>query len=493
MRSTKGKAMGAAFLGIPVVIAWVASGLATACTSSAVTPCDLADCTETGPGPDVSIPDSGKDGDVPPPGCDSLNDPLKNPEKCFTDENWAYVSPSGDDGGAGTKGKPFKSLKKALEGGKIRIAVCEGTYTESVDVTRDVTIQSGFSCDFTKAGAKAKVVGTKPDYAVSVAKPAGNVALRDLEVEAADGTASSVNSVAIVANDVTKVTLIGVSATAKKGFDGPAGAGGTTGVVSNLAAIGGTINGYPATGSTTPGLFKTCVCTVGGNTTGGVGGAPGGDGQNGAPPVAGSGMGGGGGISCNPNGNGGNGGSGNAGSAAQKSTTQGGIVDGRWVAGTGSPGEDGKSGQGGGGGGGRDASSAGGGGGCGGCGGSGGKGGGGGGASIAMVSISAGVVLERSTLKSGTGGTGGTGGGGGPGGSGGIAGCGGGDGGMGGAGGAGGGGAGGISYGVVYKGTKPTRTGTTVTAGTPGKGGANGAGVTEHGPAGTAGEELEAP
>jgi hypothetical protein len=63
---------------------------------------------------------------------------------------------------------------------------------------------------------------------------------------------------------------------------------------------------------------------------------------------------------------------------------------------------------------------------------------------------------------------------------------------MGGGGGAGGGGAGGISYGIVYKGTKPVRTSTTVSAGTPGKGGANGAGVMEHGPAGTAGEELEA-
>jgi hypothetical protein len=228
-------------------------------------PCGTADGStpETGPGPDVSIPDSGKDADVPPPGCDTPNDPSKNPEKCLTDENGAYVSPNGNDGNPGTKAKPYKTLNKALKGRKTRIAVCEGTYTETVEVTRDVTIQSSGECDFTKAGAKAKVVATKPEYAVSVGKPAANVALTDLEVEAANGTAPSENSMAIVANEETKVTLIGLSATTKKGFDGDAAAEATTGVVSNLAADGGTTKEYPETDSTTPRRFKTRAQTVG--------------------------------------------------------------------------------------------------------------------------------------------------------------------------------------------------------------------------------------
>lgn len=493
-----------ATLGFIVVSLAATGALFAGCASfeadiCAYAKCDADGATADGPTPSEGGPDATTpDGDVPPVGCESLNEPLKNPEKCFTNENWAYVKDGGDDLGPGTKDKPFGTIGKALTTGKLRIAVCTGTYLESVEVKRDVTIQSGFACDFTKAAAKGKVVALKPDYAVRIEKPAANVALRDIEVEAADGTASSVNSVAIVANEVGRVTLIGVTVTAKNGFNGPAGAGGTTGVVSNLAAIGGTTNGYPAPDGTTPGLLKTCMCTLGGNTTGGAGGGPGGDGQNGAPPVVGSGMGGGGGVTCNPNGSGGNGSDGNVGSPGQKSSTQGGIVDGRWVAGTGSPGEDGKSGQGGGGGGGRDASSAGGGGGCGGCGGSGGKGGGGGGASIAVLSIASVTKLEACTLKSGAGGTGGTGGiggtggAGGRGGNGGGSGCSGGEGGMGGMGGAGGGGAGGISYGIVYKGTQPGRDRTTVTPGSGGKGGTNGDGVAEHGPTGTFGEELNA-
>ena len=62
-------------------------------------PCGTADGStpETGPGPDVSIPDAGKDGDPVPTGCDTPTAPAKNPEKCLTDEFGAYVAPNGND------------------------------------------------------------------------------------------------------------------------------------------------------------------------------------------------------------------------------------------------------------------------------------------------------------------------------------------------------------------------------------------------------------
>ena len=383
-------------------------GLLVGCPHIGQTECDFANCDAALGGPDGTLPD----GDVPdtaipdakpdapiPAGCDTPNEPLKNPEKCLTDVFGAYVSATGDDSGPGTKAKPFKTIGKALGGSTVRIVVCEGTYAESLDVKRDVELYSGVDCAFSKAAAKAKVVATKPEYAVGIAKPASSVRISEFEVEAVDGNAASANSVGIAVSEVAAVKLVGVDVVAKKGFDGPPGAGGTTGVVSNLAAIGGTPNGNPAIASTTPGSAKSCTCTVGGSSGGGGGGLPTGGGQDGIPASGATGKGGAGNISCNPTGFGGNGGDSAVATPASKQTTVGLIENGTWKGSAGLAGEDGKSGQGGGGGGGRDGSSAGGGGGCGGCGGSGGKGGAGAGGSIALLSISSGVALDKSTLK----------------------------------------------------------------------------------------------
>ena len=200
------------------------------------------DGTLDGTLPDTAVVDAKPDAPIPP-GCDTPNEPLKNPEKCLTDVFGAFVSPAGDDSGPGSKAKPFMTIGKALSGSTVRIVVCEGTYAESLDVKRDVELYSGVDCAFAKAAGKAKVVATKSEYAVGIARPASSVRMSEFEVEAIDGTAASVNSVGIIAAEVSNVKLTGVSVTAKKGFDGVAGAAGTTGAVSNLAAIGGTVNG----------------------------------------------------------------------------------------------------------------------------------------------------------------------------------------------------------------------------------------------------------
>ncbi len=48
-------------------------------------------------------------------------------------------------------------------------------------------------------------MASKPEYGVSIAKPASAVQIRDLEVEAIDGTSTSANSVAMMVNEVASV------------------------------------------------------------------------------------------------------------------------------------------------------------------------------------------------------------------------------------------------------------------------------------------------
>jgi hypothetical protein len=468
MRSTKGKAMGAAFLGIPVVIAWVASGLATACTSSAVTPCDLADCTETGPGPDVSIPDAGKDADPIPTGCDTPTAPGKNPEKCLTDEFGAYVAPNGNDANPGTKALPYKTIGKALSGDRSRIVVCEGSYEETLTVVRSAELYGGVTCTFDKAGGKAKIA---PAASTGLTVGSGTLKLFDVEVIAKSATEPGASSVGIFAKAGTVVEIARGRVEARDGADG-----------ADAKATGDNRldkdpTGAPASGAT-GGIDKKCTCSIHGESTGGSGGdggknlgAPAGaKGGNGlsmpttTPVGIFTGEGGAGeaalGDSCR-NGRLGAPGTARQGGAGAKDV--GAVTAMGWKTRDGASGESGNPGQGGGGGGGsyfNATSAGGGGGGCGGCGGAGGFGGGGGGASIAVLALDAMVLLQTTELKTGKGGVGKAGGtgqavSGGGGGAGTVGACSGAAGGPGAGGGGGGGGAGGSSLGIGYTGVAP--------------------------------------
>jgi hypothetical protein len=274
--------------------------------------CDYSACgdgaTVQDASPDISSPDTSTDAttdrDPPPPGCDTPNDPLKNPEKCLVDSFGVFVSPSGDDANAGTKDKPVKTIGKALSMGRGRVVVCEGTYTESLEIKADVELYSGVTCDFAKAGGKAKLVASKPEYAVSIGKVTAS--LSDLDISGIPGTASSPNSIGVWVVDATKLTLRNVSVAAKAGFKGDDGTPGTTG-----AYAAGNGNGNPAD-MNAAGAQKVCTCSSGGTSAGGAGGAANSNGQNGADPIpanpAGNdGVGGLGGVSCNPSGAGRNG------------------------------------------------------------------------------------------------------------------------------------------------------------------------------------------
>jgi hypothetical protein len=420
--------------------------------------------------------DAKADADPPPPGCDTPNEPLKNPEKCLVDSFGVFVSPAGDDGNPGTKAKPLKTIGAALATARSRIVACEGEYGEALEIKRDVEIYSGITCTFDKAGGKATI---KPEAATGLVVSAGSTSLFDVAVVAKAGAAPGESSIGIFAKAGTSLSLTRASVTAGAGADGKdAEATGNNHFASPA--------GNPALGAT-GGLIKVCACPLFGATQGGEGG-------NGGNAVVAAGKKGGDGAS-NPtatiqgtfNGAGGageatlgdgcgNGKLGSPGSArlgGKGAATVGSASAAGWVPGAGGIGEAGSPGLGGGGGGGSfynaGTSAGGGGGGCGGCGGAPGNGGGGGGASIAVLALDASLTVVSSTIvtaKGGDGKSGGTGqaGGGGGGGGGTVGACSGQIGGAGAGGSGGGGGAGGPSIGIAYTGTAPSVDGQSVPA-----------------------------
>lgn len=400
--------------------------------------------------PDAPIPDATTDRDPPPPGCTTPTEPSKNPEKCFVDSFGVFVSPNGDDANAGTREKPFKSIGKALEAGRPRIVACEGSYSESIDIKREVEIYGGASCDFTKAGAKAKLLATKPAYGLKVEKVSGSVILADIEIVGANGVMPGESSVGAFAVESADVKLLRARVEAGDGADAaPRRDGGFT-----LAARAP--DGVGAVGNTggTPG--DSGACPGGGQSKGGKGGDLGFPGDDAAPRPPGGLKGPTDCSTANTNGTDGALGGDRPGATSTGVLSAGGL--------TASKGQDGSAGGiGGGGGGGFGITGAGGGGGAGGCGGQGGFGGGAGGSSIAVLSFSSTVSLQASELVAKVakaGGAGGKGQAGQPGGfrgvgSGGA--CQGGNGAKGGDGGAGGGGPGGIAAGIAWSGKEPTK------------------------------------
>lgn len=121
-----------------------------------------ASCASTGcEGPGTCAPSGVGDADggggggeggadvVAPPGCDLTKSPKDSPA-CVDDAVGVFVSPTGDDGAAGNKGAPVKSIAKGVElaasRGLPRVYVCDGTYAESIALAKSVSIYGGLSC-----------------------------------------------------------------------------------------------------------------------------------------------------------------------------------------------------------------------------------------------------------------------------------------------------------------------------------------------------------
>jgi hypothetical protein len=448
-------------------------------------PCQVVGCrADAGTAiEDASPTEAGPDGgtvDPLPAGCTTPNEPVKNPEKCLVDSFGAFVSPTGDDGNAGTKAKPFKTIGKALTAGRERVVVCEGEYGGSLDITKGVSIFGGVTCDFAKAGGRPKIVATQPAYAIKIAKVTGQALLSDLEVIGLNGKLPGESSIGLFVSESQDVKVARVRIEAGDGADAaPKKDGNYTYPDSAL------LKGADAAAGGAGGA--TGACPGGGSSAGGAGGAAGfaGKAANPAPP------GGAGGTvsACETDSKGGvAGNAGQAGTANPGAAKPGTLDANGWTGAAGAAGTSG--GPGGGGGGGGGFSGAGGGGGAGGCGGEGGKGGTPGGSSLAVVSYASTVAITGSELIAKAAKAGGAGGAGQPGQAGGFKGngsggaCSGGNGASGADGGAGGGGAGGIAAGIAWAGTSaPTTDGATkiTRPTTPAPGGGPGGAATNNG------------
>ncbi len=401
-----------------------------------------------------------------------------------------FVSAGGDDGAAGKKASPVKTVTKGVElaalRGLPRVYVCEGTYDTNVLLTTAVSLYGGLACTWTVADVKPKLAPLK-GIALRITKVTDPVVVEDFEITgAADTKTPGDSATAMFVASSPKVTLRRVVLHAGPGIKAKD---------ETQAAAGALMTSMPT--AVNGGLAQLCTCVGGGTSQGGAGGSINGDGSPGetaqATPSPTTATGAGGtkndcaGLSAG----------GRAGSDAPSAlsgagaTSAGTLTENGWTPEGGKDASPGTPGQGGGGGGG--SAGGGGSGACGGCGGVGGKGGGGGGASVALVTLDSPVALIGANLTAADGGAGGAGGAGGDGIAGGIKGVQGGGacpGGKGGSGGGGGAGAGGVSAGVLSKGAKPTLDATKITTGS---GGPKGVGAGSDGIEGPKADVVVAP
>jgi hypothetical protein len=426
-----------------------------------------------------------------------------------------WVAQSGNDGNAGLRIAPVKTLTEAIERvwykGK-RIYVCAETFEDEVLVPAGYSVYGGLDCqsDWSWIGDRAKTTLTAPEAVVPLSFHGGEglAQIEDFHVVARsiDPGRASTRGASSIAVSVQGVAVRFARSTLEAGDAAPGEPGapyaesaarpGLAGAPGNLACTSASIPGGAA-------ALNECgtpddPSDDSGGGDGGRGRIPfGEDGAFGLPLGA---INRGEGESdsrvCTDGRRGEDGADGalGAGAAGHGRLSPSGYV-GPW----GRDGKRGGPGQGGGGGGGSKGGSggilcpvpsaaggaSGGAGGTGGCGGLGGRGGGPGGSSIALVSLSGTLLFEDTVLIAGRGGSGGDGGegqAGGTGAEGGIGGgsgvalglhaaCSGGTGGAGGSGGKGGGGLGGYAVGIAYTAVLPKTDGTTIHVGEAGKAG----------------------
>src|SRR5262249_29332895 len=127
--------------------------------------------------------DSGKDGSTT---CPSGKEPKDDPS-CVADALGIFVAPAptGNDSNPGKKTAPGAKLKTELAkvGAKSFIFVCEGAYSESVDIKQSAAVFGGFKCsDWSYSSTTLpKFTGTKPDYVFHL-DGANDTVIGDLEL-----------------------------------------------------------------------------------------------------------------------------------------------------------------------------------------------------------------------------------------------------------------------------------------------------------------------
>jgi len=495
---------------------------------------------EDAPADTPIITDAAGEADACDPG--TAKSPVES--ACLISEKYGvFVSPQGSDGtGFGTRGAPFKTIGRALQGARsdvMRVYACDdGTgYPDALAINTPLdgmSLYGGFECaGWTYAVTRRARVRPATGVALSIKALTVGFTIEDVEFDATDA-AMGASSIGAIVDTSTNIVLRGVKVVAGKGGGGAVGAEGAKGADgpdTGTAQQGSPAICPPATSPQNGGAWSSVsLCgSLGGNGgaaiqfTDGNPGTPGNPRTGVHPPNVDNGGDKGSvgqdGIAGSP---------GNAGTLGATNLAAGTFsATGFAVAAPGGDGTAGNVGQGGGGGGASNApalsaciGASGGAGGMGGCGGLPGRGGASAGASVALLSWMSTLTLERCELISVNGGVGGNGGNGGlggegkPGGAGGAAYAGdagpdpdagmglgkggnGGSGSKGGNGGSGAGGNGGPSYALVYKGTAPHKlNGTSLVHGTGGEKGIGGSldiAKAPDGIVGTAAEEFAVP
>lgn len=452
--------------------------------------------------------DGGASGSSGGSGCDLSSSPSVTPCIATNEHAW-FVAPSGSDSAPGTREKPFKTLRHALDlaladPSKVVIA-CNVAFREALLVNGSARMYGGFGCPGTNApwvyqpGTSTIVAPTNSGPALEIRNVPREVVVEDFEFLPDDASTPGGSSIAVSVVQSSNVVFRRTRFTAGKGADGAPGADGTKGedgLPSTAAQNGSSIDACPCSPDLPLALGREPICGSRGGDGGGTAlavlapteGRPGDPGTLDNRGKLGSGPGTLGDVGA-------------PGDPGKAATQLGSFSDQGYTPGAdGAAGTDGLPGQGGGGGaagqgdptrdccGGFGAA-----GGMGGCGGKAGAGGAAGGASVALLVWDSAVKLEACRITASDGGAGGKGGDGGAGGKGQLGGLGGhgyregdltitkhgGDGGPGadgGVGGPGAGGSGGPSIGIVVHGDAPaTDAKTSIQVGKAGLAGPGGA------------------
>src|SRR5215471_10632735 len=150
------------------------------------------------------------------PACDGSRSPSVDP--CVIDDRFGvFVTPTGNDGAAGTQAAPLRTLAAALalaHQRSVRVYVCDGGTSFAETMTINATLGGaalfgGFTCtsaQWTYSTSRRAVVRPATGPALSIQGSAG-VLLEDFELEGADGLAAGTSSFGAVVNQASGVVL----------------------------------------------------------------------------------------------------------------------------------------------------------------------------------------------------------------------------------------------------------------------------------------------
>ncbi|MBC7975319.1 MAG: DUF1565 domain-containing protein, partial [Myxococcales bacterium] len=153
-----------------------------------------------------------------------------------------FVALSGDDGAAGTKAAPVRTIAaaitKAAAANPVRaVFVQAGAYEEAIEMADGVSIFGGFDTTWTRvASATTEIIAPSP--AVVFDDLAASTALDGLTIKSADATEAGTSSVAVVVTGSPKVELRGVTLLPGRGANGVSGTDGTNGGIGLAGGVG---------------------------------------------------------------------------------------------------------------------------------------------------------------------------------------------------------------------------------------------------------------